>query len=68
MDSNWVSQMAKLSVNRTARRLRLRVTSALRAPVARYLKRWVAYAVTIRPAFRIAYLYLIGYTVTREHL
>jgi hypothetical protein len=30
-----------LSVNRTARKLRLRVPSALRAPAAGYLKRWV---------------------------
>jgi hypothetical protein len=32
-----------LSVNRTARKLRLRVPSALRAPTAGYLKRQVAY-------------------------
>ena len=30
-----------LSVNRTARKLRLRVPSALRAPAAGYLKRYV---------------------------
>lgn len=29
-----------LSVNRTARKLRLRVSSALRAPAAGYLKRY----------------------------
>jgi hypothetical protein len=31
---------ANLSVNRTARKLRLRVPSALRSPAAGYLKRW----------------------------
>lgn len=40
------NQVANLSVNRTACKLRLQVPSALRAPAAGYLKRYVSKTVT----------------------